>query len=110
MAAEMRKPAPPQDRPSNNTYDAHNTAEVRRAGALRLPPLECGHRDPWSADHRREYPSDRMIDGYRDALAHLDYHGLIGAPILPELRLLWQRGGSDRRVAQAVAQCWELAS
>jgi hypothetical protein len=51
-----------------------------------------------------------MVDGYRDALEHLEAHGLTGSPLLPELRMLWQRGGSDRRLAQTIAQRWEVAA
>jgi hypothetical protein len=51
-----------------------------------------------------------MIDGYRDALQHLEALGLTGYPVLPELRMLWQRGGSDRRLAQNIAQRWGMAA
>jgi hypothetical protein len=110
--AEIRRSGPRQEAaPKHNNLDAtHNTAEVRRAGALRLPPLDCGHRDPWTASHARPEPSARMVDGYRDALEHLEAHGLTGSPLLPELRMLWQRGGSDRRLAQTIAQRWEVAA
>ena len=110
--AEIRRSGPRQEAAPkhHNTDTAHATAEVRRAGALRLPPLECGHRDPWTASHTRPEPSDRMIDGYRDALQHLEALGLTGYPVLPELRMLWQRGGSDRRLAQNIAQRWGMAA
>ncbi len=84
--------------------------ERRRSGAHRLPPFDCGHSDPFTPGHRRTYPSAKSIDGYRDALEHLADLGLIGAPIMPELRELWQRGGDDRRLAQTVAQSWEIAA
>lgn len=86
---------------------------VRRATALRMPPLGmCGCvRDPDVDRHRCRdtEPSDKQVDGYRDAVGHLRDLGLTPAGFTDELRLLWRRGGQDRRLAVEVAQDWGLA-
>lgn len=54
----------------------------RRAAALRLPPLPCRCRDPWSCRH--DEPTDeRTLDGWRAAAAHLAGLGL--PPLLPDM-------------------------
>lgn len=80
----------------------------RRAAGLRLTPLPCGCRDPWPC--KCDAPlSNRMVDGYRDAVAHLRAHDLLAAPLLPELRALWRRGPAERPVVAEIAERWELA-
>ncbi len=50
-----------------------------------------------------------MIDAYRDTMLHLRHHGLLAAPCLAEMQVLWRRGGDDRRLAAEIAARWELA-
>jgi hypothetical protein len=109
-----------QGRPSTNTTSSYDTADIqdsnassgqpvwvglrrRRAGAQRLPLLDSGYADPW----RYEPP---RVNGYADAVAHLLAEGLTPAPNKEALQVMWRAGGASRRVAQVVAQRWELAS
>jgi hypothetical protein len=45
-------------------------------------------------------------DAYREALEHLELIGYPAAPLVPELRHLWRRGGSDRTLAEATLRRW----
>jgi hypothetical protein len=54
-------------------------------------------------------PSDQMIDAYRDTVLHLRHCGLLAAPRLPEMRVLWRCGSEDRRLVSEIAERWELA-
>lgn len=83
--------------------------ERRRATAHRCPPLACNRRDPLYPDRRRQ-PTDHSVEAYCLAAQHLAAAGLGPAPLLPELRLMWQRGGAERRLAQAIVQRWEIAA
>lgn len=65
--------------------------------------------DPWRRYDPGE-PSERLVDGYRDALVHLDLLGLTAAPRIPEMRALWRRGGADRLIVTHVAKRWEMAA
>ncbi len=81
----------------------------RRRAAARLPRLHCGCVDPdvrTGCDHP---PTDRMVDGYRDAVLLLDSLGLPPAPRLPEMRALWRRGGADRELVASVTSRWVVA-
>lgn len=49
-----------------------------------------------------------MVDGYRDAVLLLESLGLTPAPMLPEMRALWRRGGSDRELVSSVAEKWAV--
>jgi hypothetical protein len=48
--------------------------------------------------------------GYADAALHLLESGLLPAPNLDGLRLMWKAGGQSRRAAQLIAQRWELVA
>lgn len=72
----------------------------RRAASRRLEPLHCGCADPWPCRCSQPPPSRQWIDGYRDAALHLRRLGLLPAPLIPEMQVLWRRGGADRRLAQ----------
>ena len=72
--------------------------------------MPCGCRDPLGCDHHDGPPSERMVDGYREAAHHLLDAGLTPYPFLPELRVLWARGGDDQRFARQIAERWELAA
>lgn len=80
----------------------------RRDAEHRSQPLGCGCRDPWLHRCNPIEPTEQQVSGYRDAIAHLETLGMNAAPLLPELRHLWRRGGSDRRIAQSVVQRWEV--
>ena len=71
-----------------------------------MPPLACGHRDPWPCRHYEPPPTQRMVDAGAAAAAHLLELG--HTPILKTdvLRGLWRRGGADRQLAQHL---YELA-
>ena len=47
-------------------------------------------------------------NGYADAALHLLESGLLPAPNLDGLRLMWKAGGQSRHAAQLIAQRWEL--
>jgi hypothetical protein len=83
----------------------------RRAAVQRMSPYgACSCVDPWTCRHGEGPPSERMVDGYRDAILHLDANGLLAAPLLPELQIMWRRGGTDRQLAVHIAERWELAA
>jgi hypothetical protein len=50
-----------------------------------------------------------MVDAYAAAVVHLRSHGLLAAPLLPELRVLRHRGPEERRLVDEVTSRWELA-
>lgn len=112
-----------EGRPGGNTeaalksmgadYDQHiptsRQLRRRRAASWRMEPLTSGRRDPWQRYDDPE-PSERLVDGYRDAVAHLGFLGLTAAPRIPEMRALWRRGGDDQRVVRMLAERWEIAA
>jgi hypothetical protein len=65
--------------------------------------LACGCTDTCRCDDKVT-PTDQRVDGYRQAVQHLDAHGLTAAPLLPELRQLWRAG--DRELVAAVTARW----
>jgi len=67
--------------------------------------LDCGCVDVCRCDWRNE-PTPKRVDGYRAAVEHLAELGYPGAALLPECRQLWQRGGSDRRIAETLVSRW----
>jgi hypothetical protein len=73
-----------------------------------MVPLDSGYRDPWRYDDPQ--PTERIVDGYLSAAAHLLDAGLTPCPFLPELRVLWRRGGSDRALVSEIATRWEVAT
>ena len=106
----------PATSPKTTTNSHHATGSLhsnnvarqlrdRRAGSRRLAPLVCGHADPWQP-WRPKALSDKLVDGYADAVEHLDANGLGAAGLSPELRLLWRRGGSDRQLAEQIERRW----
>ncbi len=82
----------------------------RREAARRLPPLDCGCRDPWTCRHHDGPLSERQLDAYADAAEHLLTVGVTPAPNLPAMRRMWRRGGDELRLAVQIAQRWELAA
>lgn len=51
-----------------------------------------------------------LTTAYRKAAEYLIAQGFPPAPLMPEVQLLWQRGGIDRRLAQSIVQSWETAA
>lgn len=79
----------------------------RREASRRLPVLPCGHADPWRYD--APGPSERYVDGYRDAAQHLLAVGMTPASNVDAMRAMWRRGGTDQRLAAELAERWEVA-
>ena len=82
----------------------------RRRAADRSVPLMCGCRDPWTHKCQDREPSERQVDAYKAAIGTIRAAGLTPAAFLPELRMLWRRGGADQRLAVRVAERWELSA
>ena len=78
----------------------------RRAATYRVQPLDCGCRDPWIC----RSPSERMVDAYREAVLTISAVGMTPAPFLPEMRIMWRRGGTDRDLVRTIATRWEVAA
>lgn len=77
----------------------------RRAATYRVPPLECGCRDPWC--HRCE---PRPTKGYALAVEHLLAAGLSPWPDVQALREMWRADDRQRRIARTIAERWEVAA
>jgi hypothetical protein len=115
MTSKRREPAPPQDRhtPNNPTAAQYIAGLHRRRNATdRIPPYgECSCRDPWTCWCRdNSDPTERRVDGYRDAVLHLLSCGLTPAASLPEIRTMFRRKGTDARLAMQIAEHWEVAA
>ena len=107
--------APSQGQPSTKTISSHQTANkaqpnaycvglrLRRTASRRLEVLDSSRSDPWHYG----VPGER---GYPDAVAHLLELGLLPAPNREGLITMWRRGGHSRKVAEFVAEAWDLAS
>lgn len=79
----------------------------RKAAAQRLPSLECGCRDPWTCRcFGAGEPTLLQVDAYRDTAILLLSRGMTPAPRIPEMRVLWRRGGEDRLVVEAISSRW----
>lgn len=64
---------------------------ARRAASWRLPPLECGLRDPW-ADRHSDGWTGRELDAWQAAAGHLQDADLFGSWQLPtSVRVAWRR-------------------
>lgn len=81
------------------------SADELRAEWHRRIRLECGCTLPCRCDWR-DHPTERRVEAYIEALSHLQRHGLTGAALRPELRVLCARGGADQRLAEAVLDRW----
>lgn len=84
---------------------------ARRAASRRLPRLECcACRDPWPCRcHDPVEPSEQSANGYSDAAQHLLALGLLPAPNVPAMRMLWRRGGDERSLVGRISERWEVA-
>jgi len=76
----------------------------RRAWSRQLF-LDCGCSVPCRCEYR-DKPTAARVDAYGSAVEYLDEQGLPAAPLMPEARQLWRRGGSDRAVADRVVRRW----
>ena len=76
----------------------------RRATSRRIPPLACGHVDPWTCFHHKDDPTDVQVDGAAAAGEYLRSLGL--APVFPVTmcRALYRRG--YRELASALGSRW----
>lgn len=84
----------------------------RRNASYRLPVLECGcSSDPFTCRcHDSDQMSESSVDGYAAAAQHLLNQGLLPAPNVPALRVMWGRRGADQRLARTVAEHWEMVA
>ena len=67
-------------------------------------------RDPWTCRHHDGPPSEKMLDAYAEAAAHLVNIGLTPGPNIPAMRRMWRRGGDGFRLAVQIAERWGLAA
>lgn len=103
------------EKSNGDRTSAHRTERLgqlrrRRAASCRMEPMPCGCVYPWTCRCYDGGPSERMVDGYRDAVLHLDALGLLAAPRIPEMRVMWARGGDSQRLVREIAERWELAA
>jgi hypothetical protein len=68
--------------------------------------LRSRHSQP---DSHQDTATDRQVGAYEDAAVRLLGHGLTPAPNVAALRAMWAHGGDGRRMAQIIAERWELA-
>ena len=86
--------------------DATHHDDCRRSTADAAPPTRgCAAAIRASSD----LPSEQVVDAYRDTVLHLRHCGLLAAPNIPAMRVLWQRSADDRRLIAEIAERWELA-
>lgn len=65
----------------------------RRAAERRLPPQECGCRDPWTCKHYRDsYVSDKQAAAAVAAIQHLGDAGMAGMLDRDTCRAMWRIG------------------
>ena len=74
----------------------------RRTASWRMPPLDCGCRDPWPCRCSDPPLSERMVDAGRAAALHILAAGRVPLLELEVLQALWRRGGDDRALAHAL--------
>ena len=66
---------------------------------------ECGCSMPCRCDYH-ENPTPQRVDGYRDAVEHLESWGLVPAALMPECRKMWTRGRADRELSSRTVRRW----
>jgi hypothetical protein len=69
--------------------------------------LRSRHSQP---DTHQDTGTDQQLRAYECAASHLLAVGLTPAPDVPALRVMWKAGPESRRMAQIIADRWELAS
>jgi len=115
MSQKRRSPgAPARTTPTTTQLSTNRNPETRqqiqrrRAAAQRLPFMGCGCSDPWV--HRCRYdghPTPARVAGYIATVQLLGDLGYPAAPLLPELRAMWQQG--DRSLVASVTTRWAVA-
>ena len=86
--------------------NAHTTELARRRRAAeRLPVLDCGCADPWVCNCGHV----RTASSYAAAVSHLLHNGLLPAPDVDAMRVLW-RHKQYRHLVSEIASRWEVAS
>jgi len=84
----------------------------RRAATYRVVPLSCCCRDPWTC-RCYDAPSgspERNADGYYATAQHLRAAGLLPAPNVPAMRLMWRRDAEQRELVRLIAERWEVSA
>jgi hypothetical protein len=84
----------------------------RRNAKNRLPAYDdCACRDPWTC-RCYDYPEspERNAAGYYAAAQHLLAAGLLPAPNVPAMRLMWRRDAEQRELVRYIAERWEVAA
>ena len=113
MSAYESRPAghgaAPELAASSSLTEFHGTSVKaqlarRRSAIYRIAPLVCGCVDPWLCRCDAPELSERGIDGLSAAIAHLLDAGLTPVVPIDDLRAVWCRGGTERRLAAAVAE------
>lgn len=99
-ATSPTTPLSPNDNPQ-----VRQQLRRRRAATRRLPLLGCGCADPWT--HRCDDATPALVAGYVATVQLLEQLGYPAAPLLPELRAIWQQG--DRRLVASVTTRWAVA-
>lgn len=96
----INDPAHSPNPPNLNERDRLRTSMRLYQRAVRF---DCGCGGAWCRCDHRDNPTARRTDAYLEAIAWLEAHQLAPAPLWPELRELWRRGGKDRAVAGRIA-------
>jgi len=113
-----KDPAPSTNTPTASTHHGNRTAigdsnadrDVRRGrftrAYYRSPRYDdCMCHEPCRCSFHAN-PSSKRVDAFLEAAEWLEGHGLAPAALLPECRQLWQRGGSDRQLADDTVRRW----
>lgn len=92
------------------TEDLPGQLRNRRDAAKRSVPHDCTCRDTWTCRcYDRSELTERHVDAYRDAVLHLLDNGMMPAPDIQAMRVMWRRGGRERHIVSEIASSWEAA-
>ena len=111
---EGRAPTDPADVKVDNHTNATDATAIavqlrrRRAASYRLPVLDSGRSDPWHYDPPE--PSERTAEGYYATAQHLLAAGLLPAPNVPAMRVMWRRDVEQRELARLIADHWQVSA
>jgi len=109
MPPPGRRNGPPEtrkaDAASTTMSPKHNRQRTREAWRRR-PWLDCGCTDTCRCNFK-DHPTPTRVDAYADACRYLQHHGLLPAPLIPEMREMWRRG--DRDIVQDITTQWVVA-
>lgn len=89
--------------------DLNSKAQRAQIAWRRRPRLDCGCIDACRCEFKAN-PTPKRVDAYAEAVAHLRQHGLMPAPLIPELRELWRRGPEDRRTVEQITTAWPVSA